>query len=67
MKIKKKELRIAMAENDMNQSQLAKKIGITPCYMSNVINRYSPSDKVVKKIADVLGKKPEDIAEWEVK
>lgn len=61
MKIDKKKIRIALAENDMTQTELAVKLGIKQPSLSNMITRRNPKYETVERIANALGKKVEDI------
>lgn len=63
MKIDKRKVRIALAEQGLNQRALAIKMGISEAYVSNTISRNNPKIETVENMANALGKKVEDIVE----
>lgn len=55
-------LRIAAAEKNLNQSQLAKKSGVSQQHISRLWNGQSPPTReVVEKLARALEKEAEDL------
>lgn len=64
MRLKKKELRKALIDADMNQRALAKKLGCSDCNISNLFQR-SVSEKKVQAIANAIGVDALRIAEYE--
>jgi transcriptional regulator with XRE-family HTH domain len=48
-------LRATLDEKDISQSDLAKRLGVTRSYISNILaGRHSPGLDVVERIADAL-------------
>ncbi len=57
-------LKMMLAEAGMNQAQLAKKIGVSEAVISYIVRgKREPSERVTKRIADVLGVKPNEICD----
>lgn len=49
-----KRIKIGMIDKDMNQSELAKIVGVKPPTISNLFNYEQGSNNLIKKIAIVL-------------
>lgn len=64
MKMKQKEFNIALIEAGMNQSKLADKLGVSKCAINHAYKRGCRMPKM-KRIANALGVKVEQIAEFE--
>jgi len=55
-------LKAALAERDMSQNELARKVGCSYGQMSNIVNgRRNPRSDMLKKMCDALGKKPQEL------
>ena len=55
MDAKKKKYRIALIENDLTQVALARKLGVTDCYVSMLIRGVRHNEKLQRKIASIVG------------
>lgn len=56
---------INFLKGGMTQIELAKKIGITPQYLSNILNRGWCNMKIVNRLAKALNVDPQDIVKLE--
>lgn len=55
-------LKDAMAERDMSQNELARKVGCSYGQMSNIVNgRREPRTDVFKRMCEELRKKPQEL------
>jgi len=58
---RKKNVMVALAEREINISDLARSLGIAQAIISQVINGRRLSPKTEQRIAEFLGKTPEDL------
>ena len=56
-----KELRKALINKDMKVQELAQRLGVSSQYMSMVIHNQRPAKKKRDKIAEILGRKKEEL------
>jgi transcriptional regulator with XRE-family HTH domain len=55
-------LKSALAERDMSQNELARKVGCSCGHMSNIVNgRREPRTDVFKRMCEELRKKPQEL------
>ena len=62
----KNRLKVARAENNLSQAELAEKVGVSRQTINSIeVGRYTPSAVLALKIARTFGKKVEDLFELE--
>lgn len=55
-------LKSALAEREMSQNELARKVGCSYGQMSNIVNgRREPRTDIFKRMCDALRKKPQQL------
>jgi transcriptional regulator with XRE-family HTH domain len=60
-KERRKNVIVALAEKDLNISELAKNLGLSRSLISNVISGRRRSEKTEKRIAEYLGKDADEL------
>jgi len=56
-----KELRKALIDRNMKVQELAQRLGVSSQYMSMVIHNQRPAKKKRERIAEILGRKKEEL------
>lgn len=65
MKLDARKIRVILAQKEMNQSNLAKKCGMRPQALSEILSRGTCTLKTIGKIANALGVDVTEILEEE--
>lgn len=63
--MKPNEIRAALLLSDMRPADIARKLKVTRSSVSNVITGYGKSRRIQEAIAEIIGKKVEEV--WPVK
>lgn len=57
-----KAVKDALAELGMSQNELARRCGVSPAHMSNILSgKRDPRAKLLRSICETVGKRPEEI------
>lgn len=57
-----KAVKDAIAALGMSQNELARRCGVSPAHMSNILSgKRDPRAKLLRRMCETIGKRPEDI------